>query len=145
MLGAVDEDERYFRFLSAREKFREDVYAEKLGEETDYPAKRIANLLRAVNGHIRSALEDAIRENGNIVPTFFAYEITSEKGAAALENLEFRCRKTAQFLEANAKVFKVNGLCDGKAVYGAVKKSKIYDAVLKTYKTSEPLEGRART
>jgi hypothetical protein len=137
--------------LEAREAFREKVYAGISGNFAEIDAAYFSDCLSRINAEIKGALIRSREENGGLFPTFSPYEITSGGGAFDARNLVRVKKKLPRFLEGNAKGIKMEGFCDPRAVYKAVRESGIFDETLKVYKTSEsieaesPLIGRVRT
>jgi hypothetical protein len=142
---------------TARETYREKIRLGFDGETEEIPIPKLAEYLSLFLEKVQAGITRATQKNGGIPPSYFYYEVEAfeilkgpeeeqlkdEKGRPHIRVLRFRQKVLPLFLEGAVRMFKT--LPDSRSarqVYRQVKRSELYDPVLKMYKTNEPLESQ---
>jgi len=132
---------------TARENFREKIISGVEGVEKRVSIERAKKFLDGVYDKLMAGIHKAKESNKGIVPTFIAYQAVAYKelgsqtayGLPAVQVNAFEQVRIPDFLEAPARSYKIESLESNRDLYQVIKKTDIYDEVLRTYKTSDKL------
>lgn len=111
------------------------------------PLETIQQLLHLMNKTLTQAIKN-VQKIGTVLPTYFTYEAktyqpisTQPDGTTFVKVNAFSRRAVPAFLEAPARLLSAGQLLTAEAqhLFNTIKKSSLYDAPLKIYKTSVPL------
>lgn len=140
--------ERWDSLSTARERYRAVIDQGIKGSESLILRSDFIFFLKQAEMVIEEGIARAKKLNGDILPTYFSYrasefEVLDEYtpyGLKAVNVKAFEREVVPIFLEAPARYFKIGSFEENQKNHHAVKHSKLYDASLKLYKTSESLE-----
>lgn len=142
---------RWDEMTTAREIFRETIKNGISGEEVCIPMSALHPFLERVEAVLMDGIQRAKAGNAGVVPTYIIYsasdydvldELTSY-GLKAVHVNAFERHQIPNFLEGPARFLKIGTLKENEALYRHLKATDLYDATLKTYKTSGSLDAMA--
>ncbi|MBN2299751.1 MAG: hypothetical protein JXC31_01045 [Acholeplasmataceae bacterium] len=154
LLKQLITEDSYEDRLNAREAYREKVRFGITGEYEKVNFEELEKYFFALETKITEKIKELYEINDGIIPTFITHEVTQfeaikSDGQSVIGNynlpivkpLKFKTRFLPNFLEAPARLFK-SGFDKNilQEMYKNIKKSEIYDAELKMYKTSASLD-----
>lgn len=140
--------ERWDEMTTVRESFRARIKNGISGTEKMISAKEVVAFQTTVEKILMDGIERAKELNEGMVPTYLTYvatdyELLNHKtpyGLNAVKVKAFELSKVPDFLEAPARSLKIGTPDENRKLYNRVKNTDLYDAVLKTYKTSVSLD-----
>ncbi|MBR1931043.1 MAG: cellobiose phosphorylase [Lachnospiraceae bacterium] len=153
--GKIDQFTYWDTVACAREDYRARVQHTMTGKETELSATEINEYLELAHDKLLNGIRKAKEFGNGLMPTYIAYdaddfeirkdadgnEVNTHYGLPAADVKHFTPVHLPAFLEGPAKYLKtLNDVEEATDLYKAVKGSKIYDAKIKMYKTSEPLD-----
>ncbi len=155
--GASKNYDIWSRVHDVKEKYRASVAMGFSGKETVMSAASVKRFLEHVREKVEIGIEKGFDPKSRMYPTYFENRIVrhrrlSEKdGKVFTKALEFKQSPLPYFLEGPVHAMKVEkDPAARRALYRAVRDSRLYDKKLGMYKVTEPLEsaslevGRAR-
>jgi hypothetical protein len=154
LFKSLSNDPLYQERVAAREHYRQAIRFGLKGETQLIGPSQLSEYLEALDHTLTTQLEMVFEENDHIMPTFVVYEannhrlikeeddiVTGVTGDPLVAVGGFTRRYLPNFLEAPARLLKTNfDQTLLKEMTQQIKASAIYDAPLKMYKTSEPLD-----
>lgn len=140
--------ERWDAMSTVRETFRACVKNGISGNEVILNKSDLLAFLSLVEDVLLDGIERASIGNDGIVPTYITYTVTdydvletqTPYGLKAVRVKAFEMQKIPIFLEAPARIMKINTPSANKTLYQRLKATDLYDSALKTYKTSCKLD-----
>ena len=136
---------------SVKEEYRQKIKFGFSGIERILSAKELKETLRVFLIKIDDAVKKAYDHGKKAYTTYFINEVAKYellnrvdpvKGVDLVKPTAFKSIRLPLFLEGPVRALKVEGDAEkAKALYTALKKTKIYDTKLKMYKINEPLDG----
>lgn len=163
----TQKDYNWDRSATIREEFRAKIIKSISGETKVVSGKKIATLIKAIENRAVKGVESSIDKKTGLIHTYFRAkpkeysQIKNADGSPKLNN-NSPCLKVKsfiqtplpQFIEGQVRYLKViqDDYKRSEKLYNDVKKSGLFDKVLKMYKLNENLDekcghdiGRART
>lgn len=149
--------ERNFRFwndiAAAREAYREKVFFGFEGTETAFSIVEAAAFLEQAEAKLSDGIQRALQIGGEVFPTYFYYEAETylvqanardmgegDANARVVTVTSFKRKDLPYFLEGPTRAMKIYSGTNGKrGLYGAIRKSGLYDRKLGMYKVNESL------
>ena len=134
-----------------KEEYRHKIKLGFSGAEKALSAGELKSAMSRFLLKIESAIKKAYDPAKKAYTTYFINEVTKYKllnrldpvkGLPLVRPTAFKSSRLPLFLEANVRAMKVEkNIRKAKAMYSALKKTRIYDKKLKMYKINEPLKG----
>ncbi len=140
--------ERWDAMSTVRETFRERVKTGVSGNEVILNQYDLDAFLVKVEDVLLDGIQRASACNGSIVPTYITYAATdydvldgqTPYGLKCVRIKAFEMHQMPNFLEAPARIMKINTPSENETLYHRLKATDLYDTALKTYKTSCKLD-----
>jgi hypothetical protein len=131
---------------SLKEEYRDSVWHGFSGKEKNLSIKKIKRFLDLCSAKLGTAIEKSFGSRSGIPYTYYFHEVTKHKktgkGKCVVKPLSFEQVPVPYFLEGPMHVMKVlDDFSARKRLYGAVRKSGLYDEKLRMYKINSSLEG----
>ena len=129
------------RVNTAKEAYREKIYAGVSGAHVTVAAADLANTLAEWLEIVNAGLKKAVALGGDICPSYFYYEVTDyTEDAEGVMPTHFTQHMLPLFLEGAVRYMKLPlGDNDRKSLYDHVKASDLYDKKLSMYKVNASL------
>jgi hypothetical protein len=167
ILGRVDPLDffpTWQELATLREAFRADTALGVVGDEIGLSAGEILQFLDAVDGRLRRGLAAAV-DAGGLPISYYTHEVTEhdvlradspgahdEPVAVHVQARRFEAKPVGAFLEGAVHSLRSSDdVAKARALYGAVRRSPLYDAALGMYRVNAPLDaesfeiGRSKT
>ncbi|MCK9614805.1 MAG: hypothetical protein M0R48_04785 [Candidatus Omnitrophica bacterium] len=133
---------------SLKESFRKTTFAQIKGKQISIPGLRLEKFLNSLVNKLDNGIEKALDRDTGIYSTYFKYSVEKfhAKGKI-IKPLKFKKEPLAHFLEGSVHALRTQ---KESSIYSALKKTVIFDKVLRMYRLNaslekEPLEiGRSR-
>lgn len=140
--------ERWDQMTTIRENFRVRIKKGISGREVSVCESEMVSLLSQAERVLMDGIQRSRDCNEGLIPTYFTYVAsdyealgyTTPYGLKAVRVKAFEMQKVPNFLEAPARSYKIGTHDENSALYSQIKASDLYDAPLKTYKTSAKLD-----
>ena len=133
-------DDAYWHVVAtARETYRETIYAGISGEEVTYRVDELQAIIERLNARVEAGIENVRAVDDALVPTYFHFVPKNDltNGLPEVAELEWEAKPVTPFLEGIVKSLKLtDDQVEAKRIHKAVKASAIYDQKLGMYKTS---------
>lgn len=125
----------------AKEAYRAKVYAGISGNRKEYDSTYLLDLLENFVMITSEGIARAKTYSSETVPTYFYYEVTDfTEDENGLTPLAFAVHPVADFLEGPVRYLKLSvSMEEKRELYQKVKRSDLYDDVLKMYKVNASL------
>ena len=138
-----------------REQYRENSKFGFSGEEEEFTLGELSIVMNQLSSMLSEGIEKAYKENNNMYPTFFYYEVTehellrdeegrnkvNKKKLPLVKAKKFEQKNMPLFLEGTVRALKIQkGIEASRKVYEDLKTSALFDEKLKMYKLNESLE-----
>ncbi|MDW7662861.1 MAG: cellobiose phosphorylase, partial [Bacillota bacterium] len=140
--------ERWDEMTTIRENFRERIKKGISGREVGVCKSELLSFLSEVEKVLMDGIQRSKEYSEGMFPTYLTYTATEYEelgyktpyGLDAVRVKAFELNKVPCFLEAPARSFKIGTTDENLDLYSRIKSSYLYDAALKTYKTSDRLD-----
>ncbi len=139
------EKEQCIKFWDARNERKElyvaEMFAGICGEKTKIEVSRLLEMLDVMSEVVKIGMEKAKKISGEIVPTYFAYEVESyQETEEGIVVTSFKPIVMPYFLEGPVRYLKMDIPKEEKeTLYRLVKESDLYDNKLSMYKVNASL------
>lgn len=140
--------ERWDEMATARESFRARIKKGISGSEVSVLKSELLSFLSCAENILIDGIHRARQCNEGVIPTYLTYVAseyeelgyTTPYGLKAVRVKAFELHKVPDFLEAPARSLKIGSVEENINLYNKIRASELYDAPLKTYKTSGKLD-----
>jgi len=137
--------------VKAREEYRSKIVSGFSGNYVGVDGNTIFSTINHMRAFIDVSLNKLYDEFDGMIPTYLTYDVKNYKiskvqngihnGYKTVKPLSFTRNAVSPFLEAPARLLKIDFPKDKLSkMVTKIKKSNLYDSVLKQYKTSVPLD-----
>lgn len=148
-INEINDSEYYELTQTAIETYRETMKQGVIEETISYQTADFIEILFAMKNELFNRIQE-LNEQFNILPTYLSYEIDDYEelegftpyGLKKVKVNHYQMRALPAFLEAPARYLKIADREIALKQYQKIKKSQMYDQVLKCYRTSEDLDSQ---
>lgn len=133
---------------ASREKLRAVTHIDVTGKVRKLKVKKVILLFKRLREILIEGIKESKKLNHGIIPSYLVYEVQdyekldkiNHNGYPSIKVKSFNLKMIPLFLEASARSFKVGKEITSRADYKAIKKTELYDPVIKMYKTCASLD-----